>query len=58
MSLFACFKTLQWAKHLFPSFAVFDKKASIDGHENGDLGNSVETKETVSKLAHSGESLA
>uniref|UniRef100_A0ABM5G7D7 Golgi-associated PDZ and coiled-coil motif-containing protein isoform X1 n=1 Tax=Pogona vitticeps TaxID=103695 RepID=A0ABM5G7D7_9SAUR len=37
---------------------VFDKKASIDGHENGDLGNSVETEETVSKLAHSAESLA
>ncbi|KAF7254285.1 Golgi-associated PDZ and coiled-coil motif-containing protein [Varanus komodoensis] len=37
---------------------VFDKKASIDSHENGDLGNSIETEETVSKLAHSAESLA
>ncbi|XP_070589526.1 Golgi-associated PDZ and coiled-coil motif-containing protein [Erythrolamprus reginae] len=37
---------------------VFDKKASIDGHENGDLGNTIETEETVSKLAQSSESLA
>uniref|UniRef100_A0A670ICB2 Golgi associated PDZ and coiled-coil motif containing n=1 Tax=Podarcis muralis TaxID=64176 RepID=A0A670ICB2_PODMU len=37
---------------------VFDKKASIDGHENGDLGNSVETEETISKLDQSAESLA
>ncbi|XP_032071292.1 Golgi-associated PDZ and coiled-coil motif-containing protein isoform X1 [Thamnophis elegans] len=40
------------------SLQVFDKKASIDGHENGDLGNTIETEETVSKLAQSSESLA
>uniref|UniRef100_A0A7M4E9H7 Golgi associated PDZ and coiled-coil motif containing n=1 Tax=Crocodylus porosus TaxID=8502 RepID=A0A7M4E9H7_CROPO len=39
---------------------VFDKKPSIDGHENGDLGNSVETplEETAPKLANSAESLS
>lgn len=44
--------------YLFLSFTVYDKKASIDGHENGDLGNSTESEETVSKLAQSAESLA
>ncbi|XP_038252536.2 Golgi-associated PDZ and coiled-coil motif-containing protein isoform X2 [Dermochelys coriacea] len=38
---------------------VFDKKPSVDGHENGDLGNSVQTplEETAPKLADSAESL-
>uniref|UniRef100_A0A8C0HJ88 Golgi associated PDZ and coiled-coil motif containing n=1 Tax=Chelonoidis abingdonii TaxID=106734 RepID=A0A8C0HJ88_CHEAB len=38
---------------------VFVKKPSLDGHENGDLGNSVETplEETAPKLADSAESL-
>ncbi|CAM4546479.1 unnamed protein product [Caretta caretta] len=39
---------------------VFDKKPSVDGHENGDLGNSVQTplEETAPKLADSAESLS
>ncbi|NXG50637.1 GOPC protein, partial [Psilopogon haemacephalus] len=39
---------------------VFDKKASIDGHENGDLGNSVEAplEDSAPKLARSAESLS
>lgn len=39
---------------------VFDKKPSIDGHENGDLGNSVEAplEDTAPKLARSAESLS
>lgn len=41
-----------------PKLQVYDKKASIDSHENGDLGNSIESEETVSKIAQSAESLA
>ncbi|NXJ83329.1 GOPC protein, partial [Trogon melanurus] len=39
---------------------VFDKKPSIDGHENGDLGNSDEAplEDTAPKLARSAESLS
>ncbi|NXD61322.1 GOPC protein, partial [Corvus moneduloides] len=39
---------------------VFDKKPGIDGHENGDLGNSVEAslEDTAPKLARSAESLS
>ncbi|CAM5132430.1 unnamed protein product [Natator depressus] len=39
---------------------VFDKKPSVDGHENGDLRNSVQTplEETAPKLADSAESLS
>ncbi|XP_010019896.1 PREDICTED: golgi-associated PDZ and coiled-coil motif-containing protein, partial [Nestor notabilis] len=39
---------------------VFDKKPSIDGHENGDLGNSVGAplEDTAPKLACSAESLS
>ncbi|NXV09787.1 GOPC protein, partial [Cettia cetti] len=39
---------------------VFDKKPSIDGHENGDLRNSVEAslEDTAPKLARSAESLS
>ncbi|XP_067149908.1 Golgi-associated PDZ and coiled-coil motif-containing protein isoform X2 [Apteryx mantelli] len=39
---------------------VFDKKPSIDGHENGDLGNSVEAplEDTAPKLARSAEPLS
>lgn len=43
---------------LYLYFAVFDKKASIDGHENGDLENSIEIEETVSELSQSTKSLA
>jgi len=39
---------------------VFDKKPSIDGHENGDLGNSVEPslEDAAPKLTRSAESLS
>uniref|UniRef100_A0A8C8SHZ2 Golgi-associated PDZ and coiled-coil motif-containing protein n=1 Tax=Pelusios castaneus TaxID=367368 RepID=A0A8C8SHZ2_9SAUR len=39
---------------------VFNKKPSVDGHENGDLGNSVQTplEETAPKLTDSAESLS
>ncbi|OXB76497.1 UNVERIFIED_CONTAM: hypothetical protein H355_014541 [Colinus virginianus] len=39
---------------------VFDKKPSIDGHENGDLGNSVEAslEDAAPKLTRSAESLS
>ncbi|NXD76700.1 GOPC protein, partial [Halcyon senegalensis] len=39
---------------------VFDKKPSIDGHENGDLGNSVEAplEDTAPKFFFSAESLS
>ncbi|KAM6354606.1 Golgi-associated PDZ and coiled-coil motif-containing protein isoform 1-T1 [Podargus strigoides] len=39
---------------------VFDKKPSIDAHENGDVGNSVQAplEDTAPKLARSAESLS